>query len=265
MRDVSLSSFRAEISAGVLAARRGVELAERRVGANDVSVKEGRDIVTASDLAVEELVTGLLQKPLGQPVVGEEQRGARPIDGSGYWLVDPICGTRNYASGMSLYCVNLAFVQRREVVAAIVADPSTHTIVIAERDGGAWLLQGDELRKIRVSSVSRMIVVEDGKSKGARRAQAASFCAASVRADRWDFRSLGTTLSLPYLAAGRIAAYVLFSISAVHGAAGSLLVTEAGGVLSDIDGHPWTIASTTMLASANHALHNDLLELAAAG
>ena len=109
-----------------------------------------------------------------------------------------------------------------------------------------------------------MIVVEDGKSKGARRAQAGSFCAAAIRANRWDFRSLGTTLSLPYLAAGRIAAYALFSSSDVHSAAGSLLVTEAGGVLTDIDGHPWALASTTMLASANQALHNDLLELAAA-
>ncbi len=164
---------------------------------------------------------------------------------------------------MSLYCVNLAFVQGDEVIAAVVADPSTRAVLIAERERGAWLLQGDELRKIRVSAASRMIVVEDGKSKGARRAQAASFCAAAVRADRWDFRSLGTTLSLPYLAAGRIAAYVLFSISAVHSAAGSLLVTEAGAVLTDVDGHPWALVSTTLLASANQALHNDLLELAA--
>lgn len=261
VRDLQLSSFRREISAGIGAARRGVELAESRVGANHVSVKEGRDVVTASDFAVEELMRSLLLDSLGQPVVGEEQRGARPSDRSGYWLVDPICGTRNYASGMSLYCVNLAFVQGDEVIAAVVADPSTSEIVIAERDRGAWLLKGDKLHKIRVSALSRMIVVEDGKSKGARRAQAAAFFAAAISADRWDFRSLGTTLSLPYLAAGRIAAYVLFSISAVHSAAGSLLVTEAGGILSDIDGRAWTIDSSTMLACANQALHNDLLDL----
>jgi myo-inositol-1(or 4)-monophosphatase len=163
---------------------------------------------------------------------------------------------------MSLYCVNLAFLQGDEVIAAVVADPSTSEIVIAERDQGAWLLKGDRLHQTSVSAVSRMIVVEDGKSKGPRRAQAAAFSAAIIKANRWDFRSLGTTLSLPYLAAGRIAAYVLFSISAVHSAAGSLLVTEAGGVLSDIGGQPWTIDSSTMLASADQALHNDLLELA---
>jgi myo-inositol-1(or 4)-monophosphatase len=135
VRDLQLSSFRREISAGIGAARRGVELAESRVGANHVSVKEGRDVVTASDFAVEELVRSLLLDSLGQPVVGEEQRGARPSDRSGYWLVDPICGTRNYASGMSLYCVNLAFVQGDEVIAAVVADPSTSEISLLNVTG----------------------------------------------------------------------------------------------------------------------------------
>jgi myo-inositol-1(or 4)-monophosphatase len=262
MSDRPLSSFRREVAAGVWAAHHGIELAESKVGIADVSAKKGRDIVTASDVAIGELVRSLLSESLGQAVVGEEHGGARPSDGSAYWLVDPICGTRNYASGMSLYCLNLAFVQGDEVIAAVVADPSTSEIVIAERDRGAWLLKGDELHSIKTSAISQMIVVEDGKAKGAPRDHAAAFSAAVIRADRWDFRSLGTTLSLPYLAAGRIAAYVLFSISAVHSAAGSLLVTEAGGVLSDVDGQPWTIDSPTMLASANQVVHNDLLELA---
>jgi myo-inositol-1(or 4)-monophosphatase len=262
MPDLALSDFSREISAGVEAARRGIELAESRVGAGKVSFKKGRDVVTGADVAVEKLVRTSLHESLGHAVVGEELHGVRPSDGSDYWLVDPICGTRNYASGMTLYCVNLAFVQGDDVYAAVVADPSTREIVIAQRDRGAWRLKGQGLHKLTASDVSRTIVVEDGKSTGSRRAQAATFMAAVVTSDRWDFRALGTTLSLPYLAAGRIAAYVLFSISAVHSAAGSLLVTEAGAVLSDVDGRPWTINSSTMLASANRALHDDLLELA---
>ncbi len=262
VRDFGPSGFRREVTVGVHAALCGMELTESRAGAGDVSAKEGRDVVTASDVAVEELVRTLLRVALGQSVVGEEQGGARPSDGAGYWLVDPICGTKNYASGMSLYCVNLAFVVGDEVIAAVVADPSTSEIVIAERGRGAWVLKGDRLDGVNTSDLSKMIVVEDGKSKGARRNQAAAFAAAAIRTDRWDFRSLGTTLSLPYLAAGRIAAYVLFAISAVHSAAGSLLVTEAGGVISDIDGRPWTIDSPTMVASANQVLHDELLELA---
>jgi myo-inositol-1(or 4)-monophosphatase len=57
---------------------------------------------------------------------------------------------------------------------------------------------------------------------------------------------------------------VLFSISAVHAGAGSLLVAEAGGVLSDVDGRPWTIRSDSIIASADPSLHRELLDLARA-
>jgi fructose-1,6-bisphosphatase/inositol monophosphatase family enzyme len=103
--------------------------------------------------------------------------------------------------------------------------------------------EGDARHRLTTSEPSRIIVVEEGKSKGSRREQAAQFTAAAIRADRWDFRSLGTTLASPYLAAGRLAAYVVFWASAIHTAAGSPLITEAGGTVSDIDGRPWTIDS----------------------
>jgi myo-inositol-1(or 4)-monophosphatase len=105
------------------------------------------------------------------------------------------------------------------------------------------------------------VVIELGRSTGPRREHAARFVAAAIRADRWDLRALGTTLSLAYVAAGRVAAYVLFSTSAVHAGAGSLLVTEAGGVLSKIDGRPWTIHSDSIVASADPRLHRELLDL----
>ena len=103
--------------------------------------------------------------------------------------------------------------------------------------------------------------MEDGKSSGARRERAAQFTAAVIRADRWHFRSLGSTLALSYVGAGRVSAYVLFWASAVHTAAGTLLATEAGGTLSDIDGRPWTVDSDSIIVSATADLHQELLDL----
>jgi fructose-1,6-bisphosphatase/inositol monophosphatase family enzyme len=119
-------------------------------------------------------------------------------------------------------------------------------------------------RQLITSGESRTIVIEDSHSKGARREHAAQFTAGAIRADRWDLRALSTTLSLPYVAAGRIAAYVLFWTSAVHAGAGGLLVSEAGGTLSDIEGRPWTIRSDSVIVSANPDLHQELLDLAGA-
>ncbi len=254
--------FRRETVVAMGAVERALELARRGVGAQDISSKGARDVVTATDVAVEDAVRGIVHDALGFPVIGEERGGKATADGSPYWLVDPICGTRNYASGIPLYCVNLALVEGGHVTAAVVGDPSTGEIDVAERGRGAWALKDGARRRLITSDESRTIVVEDGKSKGARREHAAQFTAAAMRADRWDFRSLGTTVALPYLAAGRISAYVVFQVSAIHAGAGSLLVTEAGGTLSDIDGRAWTIHSDSVVASATPDLHQEMLDLA---
>ena len=246
------------------AVTRALALAGQRAGARDITVKSGRDLVTATDVAVEDAVRHLLADGLGLPVVGEERGGEPPADGAAYWLVDPICGTRNFASGTPLYCVNVALVERGEVTAAIVGDPSTGEVAVAERGRGAWALGDGGPRRLAVAADSHTIVVEDGKSAGPRREHAARFTAEAIRADRWDFRALGTTLALPYVAAGRVSAYVVFMVGSTHTAPGSLLVAEAGGRVSDIAGRPWTIRSDSIVASAGGDLHGELLRLARA-
>jgi fructose-1,6-bisphosphatase/inositol monophosphatase family enzyme len=258
----STDEFRPETLAGIEAVRRAFTIARRGIAAEDVSVKDARDLVTTADVAVEDAVRGVVGDALGFSVIGEERGGDASADGSPYWLVDPICGTRNFASGIPLYCVNLALVEGNEITVAVVGDPSTGEIDVAERRRGAWRLSDGGRHQLRTRDESPTIVIEDGKSKGGRREQAAQFTAAAIRADRWDFRSLGTTLAWPYLAAGRIAAYVVFCVSAIHAGAGSLLVTEAGGTVSDIAGRPWTMRSDSLVGSANRHLHEELLDLA---
>jgi myo-inositol-1(or 4)-monophosphatase len=258
----SADEFRPVTLVAIDAVERALELARRRVGATDITAKGGRDLVTATDVAVEDAVRGIVRGAVGSLVVGEERGGEAPADGSPYWLVDPICGTRNFASGMPLYCVNLALVEGDQVTAAVVGDPSTDEIHVAERGRGAWALKDGARAKLTTSDESRTIVFDEGKSTGSRRERAAQFAAGAIRADQWHFRSLGTTLALSYAAAGRISAYVLFWASAIHTGAGTLLVTEAGGTLSDIDGRPWTIHSDSVVVSAHAHLHRELLDLA---
>lgn len=258
----SADGFRHETHVAIDAVERALELARRGVGATVTTTKGGRDLVTATDVAVEDAVRGIVRDAVGSVVVGEERGGEAPADDSPYWLLDPICGTRNFASGIPLYCVNLALVEDGQVTVAVVGDPSTHEIHVAERGRGAWAFKDSVRRGLTTSDESRTIVIEDGKTSAARREHAARFTASAIRADRWDFRSLGTTLALSYLASGRISAYVVFWASAIHTGAGGLLVTEAGGTLSDIDGRSWTIRSDSVVGSANPALHQELLELA---
>ena len=255
--------FRSETVVGIEAVERALELIRSGSGATDVMAKGARDIVTATDVAVEDAVRAVARETLGLPVVGEERGGEASADGSPYWVVDPICGTRNFASGIPLFCVNLALVEDGQVTVAVVGDPSTGEVDVAERGRGAWALKGGARRRLIAGVESTTLVIEDSHSSGARREQAARFTAAAIRADRWDLRAFSTTLALAYVAGGRIAAYVLFWTSAVHAAAGSLLAAEAGALVSDIEGRPWSLVSDSIVASANPELHQDLLDLAA--
>ena len=93
--------------------------------------------MTDADEAVEDLVRSELEQAFGLVVVGEERGGEQPSDDS-YWLLDPICGTRNFASGIPLLSTNIALVEDGELTVAVVADGSTGAIYAAELASGAW-------------------------------------------------------------------------------------------------------------------------------
>src|SRR5260370_13041931 len=232
------AGFRAVPLVAIGAVERARELARRRVGAAEISAKEGRALVTATDVAVEDAVRRMVGGAVGSLVVGEERGGEPPADGAPYWLVDPICGTRNFASGVPLYSINLALVEGGQVTAAVVGDPSTDEIQVAERGRGAWAVKDGARRRLLTSEESPTIAVEAGQSSDALRERAAQFTAAVIRADRWHFRSLGSTLALSYVGAGRASAYVLFWASAVHTAAGTLPTTEAGATSGRLAAQP---------------------------
>jgi myo-inositol-1(or 4)-monophosphatase len=155
----SPDELRPETLVAIDAVTRALTIARRGVGAKDITAKVGRDLVTATDIAVEDAVRGIVADALGFSVIGEERGGEASADGSPYWLVDPICGTRNFASGIPLYCVNLALVEDHEVTVAVVGDPSTGEIDVAERGGGAWRLKDGARHRMTTSDASRTIVI----------------------------------------------------------------------------------------------------------
>jgi len=252
--------FRTETLAGIEAVQAGLAIAERRLGTASSTSKGGRDLVTDADIAVEDAISALLADRLPIPVIGEDRGRALPSGGAAYWLVDPICGTRNFASAIPLFAVNVALVEAATVQSAVVGDGSTGEIYVAECGLGAWAIRDGSSQRIAPSTASETIVVEDSKCAGARREHAARFTAHVIRQDRWYFRALGTSLALVYVASGRVTAYVDFLATALHSAAGMLVATEAGTAVSDIEGEPWTLDSTSLMVSATADLHTELVE-----
>src|SRR4051794_1446113 len=101
--------MRAETRAALAAADAALKLMMRRAGAAQIPSKGARDLVTATDVACEDAVRASLLAEFPEwTVVGEERGGEDQIGDRPYWLVDPICGTRNFAANIPLYAVDIA-------------------------------------------------------------------------------------------------------------------------------------------------------------
>jgi myo-inositol-1(or 4)-monophosphatase len=255
-----LPTNRREVAVAVRAVERGLDLAMSRIGADSVRSKGGRDIVTATDVAIEQELRSILGAETSYPVIGEEQ-GGRANPGTPYWLVDPICGTRNYASGIPLFAVNVAMVDDRKIVLSAVGDGSTGEISVAESGVGAFMKGTGGWHKLRSSPESKIVAVDGWPAERVMRRRAGELASDVVAANKWDVRSLSTTLALAYLASGRIAGYVLFSTPALHTAAGVGLAVEAGAKVTRIDGRPWTVSSSTLIAAADRRIYGEIYEM----
>ena len=258
-QDGAMTGFRSETTAAISAVREALHIAA--LGTGEVHAKAGRDVVTDTDVAVEDRVRHLLAGASSWPVIGEERGGDVP-DATPYWLVDPICGTRNFASGIPLFAVNVALVEGGRVAVSVVGDGSNGDVLAAELGSGAWRAREDGSEPLAPSASSLIVDLGAWPSAAPARDQAARDAAEAIRSDRWDVRCFATTLSLAYVATGQIAGCALFATPGlVHVAAGSLLVAEAGGRVTDAAGEPWTLHASSLVCAADEHFHEEVLGL----
>ncbi|MFI5934826.1 inositol monophosphatase family protein [Actinoplanes sp. NPDC051494] len=224
--------------------------------------KGAGDFATAADIAAEQAILGLLrtERP-DDDVVGEESG----LTGDGRqgrrWLVDPLCGTLNYATGGMAVAVNVALRSGRETVVAAVADPFSGELFWSD-DTGAWVRRDGRDEKLTPSPESRLVDVNLDPPFP----NAPSFRAAELLADprfgaQFRPRVISTTLAVAWVAAGRRAAYVTDGRleESVHFAAGIALCQAAGCVVTDLQGQPMHTGSGGLVVAADRATHEVLL------
>lgn len=237
----------------------GDMLRRRFGGAMEVTHKGRGNMTTDVDRQVQDAVLGLLRREF--PAVGSLAEEAPDVEPATeyYWVVDPLDGTRNFATGVPFFSVVVALARRGEVVLGLTYDPMRDELFLAERGGGATL----NGKPISVSRRERLEQCTLGFDLGYDNAKALT--ALQLVQRLWPgmqtIRIMGSSaLGLAYAAAGRIDLYFHHALSPWDVAAGLVLAPEAGGVYTDKHGGPAGLRSDGLIVS-NRALHAEFLRV----
>ncbi|MFE6040753.1 inositol monophosphatase family protein [Streptomyces sp. NPDC056452] len=226
--------------------------------------KSDGDFATGADLAAEKAILGILRTARAHDAVTGEESGHSGADGAERrWLVDPLCGTLNYAVRTMLASVNVALRWGPDITAAAAADPFSGEVFWT--DGRrAHLRRGDVDEELAPSAASRLVDVNlDPPFPNSPDFRAARLIAAPGFLDHFRPRVVSTTLAVAWVAAGRRAAYVTDGHlrDSVHFAAGIALCEAAGCVVTGIHGQPLHTGAGGLIAAADQRTHTTLLEM----
>jgi fructose-1,6-bisphosphatase/inositol monophosphatase family enzyme len=133
-------------------------------------------------------------------------------------------------------------------------------VYVAQRGAGAFVLRGDQRAPLRANPSSQLLSLDPSASPQPN--FGANLAIRALASGEWNVRVLSTSLALPYLAAGKLAAAVYSRVGVpVHFAAGLLVAEEAGARITDADGADWDLHSSVYVVTASDLLHRDLMEL----
>ncbi|MBC3841444.1 inositol monophosphatase family protein [Streptacidiphilus sp. 4-A2] len=246
----------------VAAALAGAEVVRAGYGRRLARIDKGAgDFATAADVEAEQAILAVLRAARPKDaVLGEESGQQGPTGAVRQWLVDPLCGTLNYAVGSMLVAVNVAL----RGGAAAVADPFSGEVFHTDGEK-SWLRRDGADTPLEPTSATRLVDVNlDPPFPGAPGFRAVELLADQRFVELFRPRVVSTTLALAWVAAGRRAAYVTDGgdlSASVHFAAGIALCRAAGCVVTGVDGAPAGESGRGLLVAADAGTHALLLSM----
>lgn len=246
----------------IAAVRAGADVVRDLYGRRLTRVDKGAgDFATAADIEAEKAILGVIRSARPDDAVLGEEGGQQGAAGAArQWLVDPLCGTLNYAVGNMLVAVNVAL---RDGAAA-VADPFSGEVFFTDGETAGVRHDGADVRLAPTSATQLVDVNLDPPFPNAPGFRAVDLLAHAGFVERFRPRVVSTTLALAWVAAGKRAAYVTDGgdlSGSVHFAAGIALCRAAGCVVTGIDGAPIGEAGRGLVVAADAGTHGLLMSM----
>lgn len=218
------------------------------------------DYVTEYDTAAEALITQRLANTFPDHGLIGEEGARRSGTGTLHWYVDPLDGTNNFAHGLPVFCVSMALYDAERPLVAVVYQPVLDECFSAIAGQGAYLLRDNTRARLHVSSTDTLTrsIIATGFPYDHQTSphNNTAHLAAMLRQVQGIRRAGSAALDLAYVAAGRLDGYWEFKLHSWDVAAGILLVEEAGGRVTQVNGSPYSLAPRLELIASNGALHD---------
>src|ERR671911_1644029 len=244
-----------------LARRTGDLQLSRYDDPGEIKEKAPKDLVTEVDLLCEEFLIGEIQERYPDDAILSEERGGEISASGRTWLLDPVDGTANFARANPIFCACVSVLEGDTVTHAAVAAPRLSDLYHARLGGGAYRDSREGRAPLRVSDTEKLEYAFFGADLAFRGSGATG--PRQVLSASWQFRAIGSAgVRGAWLAAGYLDVSIGTRNTAWDYAPTVLLVSEAGGKATDLDGGPWTHASDGLLAT-NGAIHDEVLEILA--
>lgn len=232
------------------------------VAAGDIGteLKGQRDVVTRADMLAEQSLVGTLRTSFPADGIVAEEGSSRETASGLVWYLDPLDGTLNFSRGLPIWCVSIAAFKDGRPVLGVVHDPLRGETFSGAEGLGAWL-NGETIGVRRdaqtANSVVHLTVDFHDETIHLCLRDIAAIAPRVLRT-----RNFGAVaLALAYCAAGRVDAVIHRSANPWDYGAGVVLVKEAGGPVTSLEGHMYEVQHGSILASANASVHGDLLAL----
>lgn len=255
------------------AAREAGQLIRERIGqAKEVGEKASNfDLVTEVDKQSEAVIrTELLAAFPEHKILGEEgvapgsqasaEALSKALSAEYLWIVDPIDGTTNFVHGFPGCTVSIALAHRGEVIVGVIYDPLRDEMFSASRNQGAYL-NGNRIAVSQEDSLQTSLLATGfpGDKEWAREINLRGIAALSPICR--NIRAAGSAaLHLAYVACGRLSGFWEIDLNAWDLAAGSLLVQEAGGAVTDTEGETYSL-DVRHIAATNGRIHDELVRV----
>ena len=257
-----MNSMHPMLNTAVKAARRAgnvINRASRNLDVVAVREKAVNDFVSEVDREAEHAIISTLREAYPGHAILAEESGASG-ESEYVWVIDPLDGTTNFLHGFPQYAVAIALEHRGIVTQAVIYDPARNDLFTASRGRGAFL--NDARMRVSKRPQLRSSLVGTGcPFKELAHLDSYMGMLVDVMKGTAGVRRAGSaTLDLAYVAAGRLDAFWEIGLSRWDVAAGSLLVTEAGGLVGDLEGNEGWIDSGNIVAG-NPKVFVELLKL----